>query len=166
MDVVEFMARLGLRPEIHSHPAVMTVAESLAFVSGLPGCKTKNLFLRDKKRRRHFLVVVPHDAGVDLRALGQVLGVTGLGLASHADLGELMGVTPGAVSILCAVNDTARAVDVVVDAMVWTAEAVQAHPLDNSRTAVLTHSMLERFLAATGHVPRVIVVPRLPPAGA
>jgi Ala-tRNA(Pro) deacylase len=36
---------------------------------------------------------------------------------------------------------------------------VQAHPLRNDATMVLAHADLERFLAATGHAPRVIAVP-------
>jgi Ala-tRNA(Pro) deacylase len=37
---------------------------------------------------------------------------------------------------------------------------VQAHPLINTATMVLAHADLERFLAATGHTPRVIDVPK------
>jgi len=48
------------------HPPVMTVEESERLVPPLPGAKTKNLFLRDKKGARHFLVTVPHDLVVDL----------------------------------------------------------------------------------------------------
>ena len=47
----------------------MTVEESERLVPPLPGAKTKNLFLRDKKGARHFLVTVPHDLAVDLDAL-------------------------------------------------------------------------------------------------
>jgi Ala-tRNA(Pro) deacylase len=45
------------------------------------------------------------------------------------------------------------------------APAVQAHPLVNDATMVLAHADLERFLAATGHAPRVIDVPAAARAG-
>ena len=137
----------------------MTVEESLRLVPKLPGAKTKNLFLRDKKGRRHFLVTVPHDIAVDLGALGAALGVGGVGFASAERLQKHLGIKPGSVSLLGLVNDEAHAVEFVIDRALWEADAVQAHPLTNTATMVVAHADLERFLAATGHPPRVIDVP-------
>ena len=159
MDIFEFLQAQGIVAERHSHPPVMTVEESLRLVPKLPGLKTKNLFLRDKKGRRHLLVTVPHDLAVDLHALGVSLDVQKLGFASADRLLQHLGIRPGSVSLLALFNDKARAVEFVIDRRLWKADAVQAHPLINSQTLVLGHADLERFLAATGHEPRVIDVP-------
>jgi Ala-tRNA(Pro) deacylase len=159
MDIFEFLEAEGIAAERHSHPSVMTVEESLRLVPKLPGLKTKNLFLRDKKARRHLLVTVPHDLPVDLDALGATLDARGLGFASAERLLAHLGIRPGAVSLLALFNDTAHAVEFVIDRRLWEADAVQAHPLINSQTMVLEHADLERFLAATGHQARVIDVP-------
>ena len=137
----------------------MTVEESLLYVPKLPGAKTKNLFLRDKKARRHFLVSVRHDVAVDIDALGAMLGVSGVGFASAERLHRYLGVTPGSVSLLALVNDGAHAVEFVIDRSLWEADAVHAHPLVNTATMVISRADLERFLAATRHVPRVVDVP-------
>ena len=47
----------------------------------------------------------------------------------------------------------------VIDRSLWNATAVHAHPLVNTATMVIAHADLERFLAATGHEPRVIDIP-------
>jgi Ala-tRNA(Pro) deacylase len=159
MDIFEFLQAQGIVAECHSHPPVMTVEESLRLVPKLPGLKTKNLFLRDKKGRRHLLVTVPHDLPVDLDALGVALDAHKLGFASAERLLKHLEIRPGSVSLLALFNDKARAVEFVIDRRLWEAEAVQAHPLINSQTLVLGHAELERFLAATGHRPRVIDVP-------
>jgi Ala-tRNA(Pro) deacylase len=159
MDLDAFLRNHGITAARHSHPPVMTVAESERLVPRLPGAKTKNLFLRDKKGARHFLATVPHDLPVDLNALGSALAAGRLGFASPERLAKHLGVTPGSVSLLALVNDTARAVEFVIDRALWDAPAVQAHPLVNDATMVLTHVELVRFLAATGHAPRVIDVP-------
>ena len=159
MDLAQFLSEHGIAAARHEHPPVMTVEESLRLVPKLPGAKTKNLFLRDKKGRRHFLVTVPHDVAVDLGALGTSLGVGGVGFASAERLQKHLGIKPGSVSLLGLVNDEAHAVEFVIDRSLWEAEAVQAHPLTNTATMVLAHADLERFLAATGHPPRVIDVP-------
>src|SRR5436190_2172421 len=138
------------------HPAVMTVEESERLVPPLPGAKTKNLFLRDKKGTRHFLVTVPHDVTVDLGALGGDIGAGRLGFASAERLQRHLGITPGSVSLLALVNDRTHAVEFVIDRRLWDADAVHAHPLVNTATLVIAHDELERFLAATGHAPRIV----------
>ena len=159
MDLVQFLRVHGIAAARHEHPAVMTVEESMRLVPKLPGAKTKNLFLRDKKGRRHFLVTVPHDTVVDLDALGAMLGVGNVGFASAERLQNHLGVRPGSVSLLALVSDEALAVEFVIDRSLWEADAVHAHPLVNMATMVLTRADLERFLAATRHVPRVFDVP-------
>jgi Ala-tRNA(Pro) deacylase len=83
-----------------------------------------------------------------------------------ATIGELaerlkkhLGITPGSVSLLALINDTAHAVELVIDRRLWESDAVHAHPLVNHATMVLPHAQLERLLEATGHRARVITVP-------
>jgi Ala-tRNA(Pro) deacylase len=143
----------------HEHAAVMTVAESEQLVPELPGAKTKNLFLRDKKGLKHFLVTIPASLSVDLAKLGDVLGVGRLSFASAERLLKYLGLTPGSVSVLGLVNDSEHCVQCVIDQNLWDADAIQAHPLINTATMVVTHVQLERFLVATGHTPLIIRVP-------
>jgi Ala-tRNA(Pro) deacylase len=159
MNIDDFLREHGIAAARHEHAAVMTVEESEQLVPPLPGAKTKNLFLRDKKGVRHFLVTVPAARTVDLSALGAVLATGRLGFASPERLHKHLAITPGSVSLLALVNDTARAVEFVLDRSLWEADAVHAHPLTNTATVILAHADLEVFLRATGHVPRVIDVP-------
>jgi len=165
MDLEAFLREKRINAARHAHPPVMTVEESERLVPKLPGAKTKNLFLRDRKGARHFLVTVPHDRAVDLNALGSTLDAVRLGFASPERLAKHLGITPGSVSLLALVNDGAAAVEFVIDRALWMAPAVQAHPLVNDATMVLAHADLERFLAATGHTPRIVDVPAARPAG-
>ncbi len=159
MDLDSFLNLHGIALQRHEHPAVMTCAESDLLVPKLPGAKAKNLFLLAKKSQRHLLVTVASDRSVDLARLGEVLGVGRLGFASVARLASHLGVTPGAVSLLALFNDTAHAVEFVIDRRLWEADAVQAHPLVNTATAIVMHADLVGFLAASGHAARVIDVP-------
>lgn len=159
MNLEAFLREHGIQAARHEHPPVMTVEESERLVPKLPGLKTKNLFLRDKKGRRHILVTVRHNLSVEIDALADALGAKGLGFASSERLMKHLGVTPGSVSLLALVNDRDAAVEFVIDRALWGAPAVHAHPLSNDATMVIEHADLERFLAATGHTPRVIDVP-------
>ena len=136
MNIDDFLRRHGIAAPRHEHAAVMTVEESEQRVPPLPGAKTKNLFLRDKKGARHFLVTVPAARTVDLNALGAVLGAGRLGFASPERLHKHLAITPGSVSLLALVNDTAGAVEFVLDRSLWEADAVQAHPLRSEERRV------------------------------
>jgi Ala-tRNA(Pro) deacylase len=159
MDLAAFLAHHRIELHRVDHSPVMTVEESERLVPRLPGAKTKNLFLRDKKGTRHFLVTVPHDIAVDLNAFGVQLGTGRLGFASAERLMKHLGITPGSVSLLALVNDAAHAVEFVIDRRLWEADAVHAHPLVNDATMVIPHAELGRFIAATGHSMRIIEVP-------
>ena len=159
MDIEAFLRERGIRAERHEHAPVMTVEESERLVPRLPGAKTKNLFLRDRKGLRHFLVTVRHDVAVDLNALGVVLGAGRLGFASPDRLQRCLGITPGSVSLLALCNDAGGTVEFVIDRTLWEAPALQAHPLINTATLILSHTDLERFVAATGHSPQIVDVP-------
>jgi Ala-tRNA(Pro) deacylase len=158
-DLLRELDRLGVAYARVDHPAVFTVEQSEALVPPMAGARTKNLFLRDKKGGRHLLLVAAHDKRVDLKRLGEQLQAKGLMFASDARLRHHLGVTPGAVSILALVNDTAHAVELHVDRDVWAASAILAHPLVNTATLALARADLERFLRDTGHPPQVIDVP-------
>jgi len=162
-----FLAHHRIEAARHEHPPVMTVAESERLVPPLPGAKTKNLFLRDKKGARHFLVTVPYDLAVDLDALALLLGAGRLGFASADRLMKHLGVTPGSVSVLALVNDATKAVELVVDRRLWEAEAVHAHPLvkgvqgnrdESGRPAVRHGDEHVPFLVRAGGSHRVSLV--------
>jgi len=163
VQICALLEKLGIRYERSDHPAVYTCDEAMQIVPALPGARTKNLFLRDKKDRRHLLVVAAQDKRIDLRNLGDVIDAKGLMLASDERLARHLGVTPGAVSVLALCNDAAHDVELLVDRDVWAADAILAHPLVNTATLVIGHDGLERFLRETGHPARVVEMPEASP---
>ena len=159
----EFLSQNNIELPHYEHEPFMTVADSKAWASKLPGANTKNLFLRDKKGQQHFLVIVPAYLSVDLAKLSDLLGVNKLGFASPERLMDYLGVLPGSVSVFGLINDVTRAVQCVIDQSLWDAEAIHAHPLKNTATMIVSHSNLNKFLALTGHTPQIITVPALGP---
>ncbi|MDZ5456208.1 prolyl-tRNA synthetase associated domain-containing protein [Azohydromonas lata] len=155
-ELLLLLDRNQLRYDIVEHEPVFTIADALAATPALDGIKTKNVFLRDAKGARHFLVIVPHDVRLDLPALATTLGTSKLSMGSADRLQRVLGITPGAVSVFCLVNDKDRAVELVIDERVWQAEKVQAHPLRNTATVAMDRQSLAGFLALTRHVPTIV----------
>jgi Ala-tRNA(Pro) deacylase len=158
-DIFAFLDAHGITYQRCDHPAVFTVADVVRLVPPLPGAHTKNLFLRDKKGRRHVLVVVGSDKQVNLKALSGALGIDNLSFGSPERLRKYLGIEPGSVSLLGLVNDVGRAVEVFIDQPLWQAAALHCHPLVNTATLVIPREGVERFLQATGHAYRLVDVP-------
>ncbi len=161
MDIYRFLAEHSIEYERVDHPPVFTCEQAEQLVPPIPGAHTKNLFVRDKKGRRHFLVVVGHDKAVNLKALSSMLGVSNLSFASSERLERHLGIEPGAVSLLAIVNDVAGAVEVLIDADLSKEPILQCHPLVNTSTLAISRSDIERILEITGHRWTVVPVPEM-----
>jgi len=148
----------GIAYENVPHEAVFTVEESEALHGAIPGVHTKNLFLKDKTGR-FWLVTVEAHARVDLKALPAAIGAAKVSFGKAEDMERLLGVTPGAVTPLAAINDVDGAVTVVLAPEVAGATRVNVHPLRNTATVGLAGSDLVALLSAWNHTPLVVAIP-------
>ncbi len=152
-DVFQRLTELDVAHETQTHPPVFTVEDAKRLRGPIVGAHTKNLFLRDKKRKM-YLVTCLEDRTIDLKGLAQRLETKNLSFASHQRLTEFLGVIPGAVTPFAAINDRNGAVTVILDAALREASQLNFHPLDNSMTTSLHPDGLLRFLDAIDHPPR------------
>lgn len=153
--------QLGIVYENVAHAAVFTVEESESLHHAIPGVHTKNLFLKDKNGR-YFLVTVEAHARVDLKALPTAIGAGKVSFGKAEDMERLLGVTPGAVTPLAAINADEDAISVILDPVVAQADRVNVHPLHNTATLGLAGADLVAALTAWGHKPAVVAIPAPP----
>lgn len=149
--VLQRLDELGISYELDEHPAVFTIEEMKRLGIDQKGEVCKNLFLRDAKGRRHFLVTVPGECRVDLAALQQQLGSTRLSFASAERLSRYLGLHQGEVTPLGILNDQERAVEVVFDRCLERYPRLGVHPNDNTATVWLTFSEIRRVVEANGN---------------
>jgi len=150
-EFLEFLDTHGFSYQRIEHPAVFTCAEAELHRPKVPAVSTKNLFLCDKKARRFFLAVTACEKTVKLEALASRLGVPNLRFASEANLGRILGVTRGAVTMMGLANDTDHQVELWIDAEIWQGDYFLSHPLVNTATLILSKEELQRFFDLTGH---------------
>ena len=154
-DLFAFLDRLAIPYATVSHPPLFTVEQSQALRGKIPGGHTKNLFLKDKKDTL-FLVVALEDATIELKSLHRRLGAAGRFSFGSAELMRAtLGIEPGSVTPFAAINDTEGHVVVVLDAAMMVQSTLNYHPLVNTMTTSIGRDDLVKFLAATGHEPRV-----------
>ncbi|MGD8991831.1 MAG: prolyl-tRNA synthetase associated domain-containing protein [Desulfobacterales bacterium] len=159
VDLYQYLSEHQIEYERYDHPPVYTVDDVKRLVPPLPAAKTKNLFLRDHKGRRHFMVIVPADKRVDIKALNTLIGSSRLSFGSADRLKKFLGVDPGSVTIFALVNDPDHLVELIIDESLWEQEAFQFHPLVNTSTLLISKKNLKRFLALAGHEVRKLSVP-------
>jgi Ala-tRNA(Pro) deacylase len=152
------LAALDIVYEAHEHAAVFTVAESRKLDAGFPGAHTKNLFLKDAGGA-FWLVTVPADARVDLKALPQAIGSKRLSFAKAQDMERLLGIRPGSVTPLAMINAAPGSVTAVVEERLAAAGRMNVHPLRNTGTLGLPGADVLRLLHYWGHEPVVAAIP-------
>ncbi|MCO5058534.1 MAG: prolyl-tRNA synthetase associated domain-containing protein [Rhizobiaceae bacterium] len=155
-DLFQLLDRLQIAVTTVDHPPLFTVQESQALRGTIPGAHTKNLFLKDKKGR-YFLLTVAEDAEIDLKSVHKVIGASGrVSFGSSERLMELLGVSPGSVTVFGLINDADGTVTMVIDAALMENATINAHPLSNDATTSIARDDLLRFIRETGHEPVIL----------
>lgn len=163
------LALLAIPFAAHEHAAVFTVAESRRVDADIPGRHTKNLFLKDTAGA-FWLVTVPAEARVDLKALPQAIlrqaqdepAMKRVSFGRPEDMERLIGITPGSVTPLAMINAVPGALTVVLDTGLAAAERINVHPLRNTGTLGLAGRDALRLLRHWGHAPLVVEIPTVP----
>lgn len=155
-ELFAFLADLDIAVKTVNHPPLFTVADSQSLRGEIDGGHTKNLFLKDKKDN-FFLLTVEEDAVVDLKSIHGLIGAAGrVSFGKPERLMDLLGVTPGSVTVFGAINDAEGRVKIILDEKLMKHDLINAHPLTNEATTTIARDDLMRFLEATGHQPSIL----------
>lgn len=152
------LAALGIAFRRYEHPPAATVEAAAEHWSAIDATHCKNLFLRNQKGTRHYLVIVEHLKRVDLRSVAEQIGDGKLSFASPDRLMAHLGLTPGSVSPFGLIHDAGRLVRVVLDSDLKSAERISFHPNINTVTLTLTFADFLRFLHDCGNAVRYVTV--------
>lgn len=156
--VWDTLEREGIPYRVIEHEAVYTVEAMDQLNLPQYGTIVKNLFLRDNKGKRHFLLCMPESCTIDLKSLRTVLGTTNLSFASAERMEKYLGVSPGSVSPFGILNDDGRCVEVVFDESLRGNESVGVHPNENTATVFLRFEDLLRVVESHGNQVSVIAL--------
>ena len=157
-DLLAALDRAGIAWTCDEHEPVFTVEASAQLHAEIPGMHTKNLFLKDSSGQ-FWVVSAPHDATINLKALPAAIGSKKVSFGKAEDMERLIGISPGSVTPLAAINDTAGLVRFLIDQRLAEAARVNVHPLRNTATLGLAGPALLQFLADSGHQPVVALLP-------
>lgn len=152
--VYDALDALGISYDAYEHPAVFTSEEAAEHWAAIPATRVKNLFLRNKKGDRHYLVILGVEKQADLRTLARVIGDDRLSFGSPDRLMAQLGLTPGSVSPFGLIHPGSEGVRVIVDEALRAAARLIFHPNINTASVAIGVADFERFLASRGNAVR------------
>ena len=174
-QVYEALERMGIAFDYYEHPEAPTIEIAAQFYRGEGTTLCKNLFFRNHKGNRHYLVVFECHKVLDIHSLEHKLRQGKLSFASSERMERCLGLLPGSVSPLGLINDIGLAetddsgvvsaaegvaakelfpnghrVKLFLDQDLREAERVSFHPCDNTASVVLSNADFMRFLELWG----------------
>ncbi|HVH27379.1 MAG TPA: prolyl-tRNA synthetase associated domain-containing protein [Vicinamibacterales bacterium] len=142
---------LGIPYARYEHPPIASAEEGERHWAGIDAVHCKNLFMRNQKGTRHYLVIIHYRKRANLRAVADQIGDGKLSFGSAERLMAHLGVTPGSVSPFGLIHDATHSVRVAIDRDLRSAPAISFHPNINTATVVIAYAHFQRFLEGCGN---------------
>ncbi len=142
----EILDSLEIKYEYYEHAAAFTIGIAKKAWKNIPSTHCKNLFFRNHKGNKHYLVILEHDHNLAVKDLEAKLKQGKISFASPKRLKEYLGLTGGSVSPFGLINDKNNHVHVFLDHNLRKSEKISFHPNINTASLVIKYSDFEKFL--------------------
>ena len=149
--VFDYLAAHDIAYEWYEHPAAPTVEEAMRYCKEDGAKHCKNLFFRNHKGNRHYLVVFANDQQLAIHDLEQRLHQGKLSFASEQRMERYLGLQPGSVSPFGLINDEENHVHLFLDENLRREPQLAFHPNDNRATVTLAQQEFAKFLEMVGN---------------
>jgi Ala-tRNA(Pro) deacylase len=142
----QILDELKIDFDYHEHPPAPTIEEAMKYWKDIEATHCKNLFFRNHKGNRHYLVIIDHRHNLGVHELEQRLRQGKLTFASPERMKRFLGVTPGSVSPFGLIHDHDHHVHLFIDGHLRDSQRISFHPCSNTASLVITWSDFLRFL--------------------
>lgn len=150
-ELYNTLNELNISFKYYEHPAAPTIEEAKKYWKDLVATHCKNIFFRNHKGNRHYLVILEHTQALDIHDLEKRLKQGKLSFASPKRMLKYLGVTPGSVTPFGLINDKENHVHVFLDENLKKSKSISFHPNINTASLVITYADFEKFLDWSGN---------------
>ena len=147
----EVLKELAIPFDYYEHPPVATIKEAKIYWKDIEATHCKNLFFRNHKGDRHYLVIIEYSQDLSIHDLEQRLRQGKLSFASDERMKRFLGLTPGSVSPFGLINDRSKQVHLFLDENFKKSAKISFHPCINTASLVIAFSDFEKFLRWSGN---------------
>ncbi len=150
-ELYETFKKLNIEFEYYEHPPVPTVEEAIRYWKGMDATKCKNLFFRNHKGNKHYLVILEHSQSLRIKDLEGRLKQGKISFASEKRLMKYLSLTPGSVTPFGLINDTDKHVHVFFDENLRKSDKISFHPNINSASIVVSFNDFMSYMDWVGN---------------
>jgi len=150
-ELYDLLGKLGINFEYHEHPPLATIEEAIIHWKDYNSGRCKNIFFRNHKGNRHYLVILEHLRLLDIHDLEKRLRQGKLTFASDQRLERYLGVGPGSVTPFGLINDKENHVHLFIDEKLREFDRLAFHPNVNTATIVISADDFKKFLDHSGN---------------
>ncbi len=157
--VYETLDMLNIPYDRYTHPAVYTIAEIEEYdVKGDNIVHCKNLFLRNSKGDKHYLVIIESHKKSSTKDLAKQIESTRLSFASPERMEKYLGLEPGSVSPFGLINDENKEVELLIDKDLATREKITFHPNINTASVTISYDDFQKYIKWCGNKVKYVQV--------
>jgi Ala-tRNA(Pro) deacylase len=151
IELYGLFEKLKIKFEYHEHPPLATIEDAKIHWKDFNSGRCKNIFFRNHKGDRHYLVILEHLRQLNIKDLEKRLRQGKLTFASDQRLKEYLGVEPGSVSPFGLINDREKQVHLFIDEKLNESDHLAFHPNINTASLVISKSDFLKFLRYSGN---------------
>jgi Ala-tRNA(Pro) deacylase len=144
--VYKVLEELGIKYEKVEHPALFTAEDDEKYGIKFDGVVCKNLFVRNEKKTKYYLIILPCEKRAKLKEIQQKLGETRFSFGSEDVLYEKLKIKSGSVSIFNIINVDKTDVKFIIDESLLKEKKVGFHPNVNTATVLFDPQYIEKIL--------------------
>ena len=135
-DIYKLLDEKDVWYEITEHEAVYNMEELASVDLPYPEADAKNVFVRDDKKQKYYLITVKGNKRVDLKRFKEDYNTRKLSFVSEVDLLDKLNLTAGSVTPFGLLNDNDCVVDFYIDKDFLKSDdsIIGVHPNDNTAT--------------------------------
>ena len=150
-NVYKVLETLNIKFEYVAHPPAPTIEIAMQYWKDHDAQHCKNLFFRNHKGNKHYLVVLNCLKNLAIHDLEIRLKQGKLSFASEERMMKYLGLRPGSVSPFGLIYDTTNNVHVFIDAHLKNVDKVSFHPNDNTASLIISIADFIKFLDFSGN---------------
>jgi len=145
-NVYKILDKLNIPFEYIEHPPAPTIEIAMKYWDGHDATHCKNIFFRNHKGNKHYLVILDCKQNLKISDLEHRLKQGKLSFASEKRLQKYLKLTPGSVTPLGLINDTENHVHIFFDKNLLKTEKISFHPNINTASLIFKFDDFMKFM--------------------
>ena len=155
--VCNFLKELKIEFSVITHESAETLEKCAEIEKLINGKICKNLFLQTSSANAHYLLMMDSGKKFVTKEVSKAIGSSRLSFANGEKMKEMLGTSPGSLSITSLIFDKEKTVSLAIDSDILKEDFICCHPCDCTATLkIRTSDITDILIPALAITPIII----------